>query len=602
MNAQEMKEEALDTKKSEGVVNNLASDGQKENNAVRLESKEDILDRLTVLLENADQTNKQELDSLQQLFHKLMLQDMGVQKESFLKNGGIEDEFKPTPEPLEENLKSLINDIKQRRKEIIEEDEKERLENLNKKLAIIEKLKELLTATDDQNSYNSFKDLQKEWNSIQKVPFSESKKLWNTFHLYEEQFYDMFKLNNEFREYDFKKNLERKVELCEHAEALDNETDIVSAFHQLQNFHEQWREVGPVNKELREELWERFKNASTVINKKHQDYFENLKQEEEDNFTKKQAICEKIEKVDFESLISFNSWRDKTKEILELQDEWKTIGFTPKKVNAEIFERYRKACDVFFDTKASFFKDQKEDIEDSIKEKEELCEKAESLKDSEDWRKTSEEFVKLQSDWKKTKPIYRKQSELLWKRFSEACDFFFERRNKQQEGKHQEELKNLELKKAVIEELKGLVASDKTPQQVNDEVKELTKKWNAIGFVPFKHKDIVYKEYKALLDTHFSKLNEGIAEKKISNFKQAVTEIKEDGNKNSLYKERERLVRTSTRIQNELKTYENNLGFLNLTSKKGNALIAELNNKVEKMKSDIEILEEKIQIIDKSMK
>ena len=600
MNTQEMKEEALNTHKIEESDTNLNPETVKEETAPLLKTKEDVLNRLTVLLENADDTNKQEIDSLQQSFHRMMLQDMNSQKEAFLENGGVEEEFTPVPDPLEKDLKTLVDKIKQKRKQLIEEENRTRQANLALKQDILKEIKAIIDSGDGvNNAYDKIKELQTKWNEIKLVPQSEVKKLWNTYHLYIEQFYDLLKLNNEFREYDFKKNLELKEELCKLAEELDKEEDVVSAFHQLQNFHQQWREIGPVAKELRDQIWDRFKNASTIINKKHQDYFEALKAEEESNLKAKSAICEKIEGTDYSTLTNFSSWKEATDEVLKLQEEWKTIGFTPKKANAQIFDRYRKACDLFFEKKAAFFKDQKENIEESIKDKIELCEKAEALKDSTDWKRTSEALIELQKQWKKTKPVYRKQSEMLWTRFSEACDYFFERRNKEQESKAETENKNLEAKKLIIQELKSYVA--KPAQEVNTEIRELTKRWNEIGHVPFKQKDVIYKEYKALVDRHYDNLNEGMALKKMSNFKDAVSAIQEGGDKGSLIRERERLNRTVSRMKGELQTYENNLGFLTLSSKKGNSLITDLNNRVDKLRADIAMMEEKISFINKSL-
>lgn len=598
MNSQDMKE-ALDTTKSEGVDNNLALDVSNENNTPTLNNKEDVIKRLQNLLSNADKTNKQELDSLQLLYQKYSLQELSKQREAFLADGGSEEDFKPALDPLDEELKQLVDAVKHKRQEILKKDEEIRQQNLARKQAIIEELKTIIDNPDEANSfYQKVKELQDSWNQIKAIPQSEAKNLWNTYHLYIEQFYDLVKLNNEFRAYDFKKNLERKEELCQLAEGLSEEEDIISAFHQLQRFHQQWKEVGPVSSELREPIWNRFKAASTIVNKRHQDYFDNLKKEEEDNLAKKSAICDKIEGINYEELTDGSKWEELTQSVLNLQEEWKTIGFTPKKMNATIFNRYRKACDLFFEKKAEFFKEKKEDIEKSIIEKVELCEIAESLKESTDWKNTSEQLISLQERWKKTRPVYRKQSEELWKRFSEACDYFFDRRNKEFDGKRQEEVTNLEKKNGVIQSLKTLIEGEKSANEVDNEVKALIKEWNAIGHVPFKQKDAVYKNYKNLINKHFDKLNAGLDKRKMNNFKENITSIKEDGNPGDIRRERERLNRTITRMRTELKTYENNLGFLSLSSKKGNVLLDDLKNKMEKLRKDIQLMEDKIEFIE----
>lgn len=598
MNSQDMKE-ALDTTKSEGVENNLALDVSNENNTPTLNNKEDVIKRLQNLLSNADKTNKQELDSLQLLYQKFSLQELSKQRDIFVADGGSEEDFKPALDPLDEELKQLVDAVKHKRQEILKKDEEIRQQNLARKQAIIEELKTIIDNPDEANSfYQKVKELQDSWNQIKAIPQSEAKNLWNTYYLYIEQFYDLVKLNNEFRAYDFKKNLERKEELCQLAEGLGEEEDIISAFHQLQRFHQQWKEVGPVSSELREPIWNRFKTASTIVNKRHQDYFDNLKKEEEDNLAKKSAICEKIEGINYDELTDGSKWEELTQSVLNLQEEWKTIGFTPKKMNATIFNRYRKACDLFFEKKAEFFKEKKEDIEKSIVEKVELCKIAESLKESTDWKNTSEQLISLQERWKKTRPVYRKQSEELWKRFSEACDYFFDRRNKEFEGKRQEEVTNLEKKNNVIQSLKALIEGDKAANEVDSEVKDLIKEWNGIGHVPFKQKDAVYKSYKNLINKHFDKLNAGLDKRKMNNFKENITSIKEEGNPGDIRREKERLNRTITRMRTELKTYENNLGFLSLSSKKGNVLLDDLKNKMEKLRKDIQLMEDKIEFIE----
>ncbi len=601
MDFQEM-EEALNTTNSEQTKKVLSPEGNcKESDT--LTTKQDVIDKLNSLYVNAQDTNKQELDSLQQLYHKIAFQELANKKAAFLEEGGLEEDFVPPIDALDEELKAIVIKIKDKRKNILAEENKLRAENLKKKEAIIERLKTLLEAPDEaNNSYEKFKALQEEWNEIKLIPQSEAKRVWNTYHLYIEQFYDLLKLNNEFRAYDFKKNLELKNELCTLAEELDKEPNIISAFHQLQIFHEQWREIGPVSKELREEVWSRFKEASTVINKKHQEYFDNLKEQENINLEKKTSICTSIENINLEQLQSSSDWEEITQKVLNLQEEWKTIGFTPKKVNGLIFDRFRTACDKFFDAKSEFYKDKKEKVEQSILEKEELCKIAEENQDSKDWKKTTDLFIDLQDKWKKTYPIYRKKSDELWTRFSTACDKFFEARNKEQKSKHQLELDNLSAKNEVIQKIEKLVNSEELAKDIDAEVKELIKEWNTIGHVPYKQKDLVYKNYKSLINKHFDNLNKGIAKKKINAFKESVTTKASEGNKQDLSREKERLNRNINRLKSDLQTYENNLGFLTLSSKKGSAVLNELNNKMGRLKDEIKLLEKKVEILNKGIK
>lgn len=596
-------QEKKDALKTQNTPENKIDMGS-ENNTEKtvFNTKQEIIDRLRLLLNDAENTNKSELDTLKQVFYKLHMQELADKQEKFVQDGGKVEDFKPTPDPLEIDLKNLIDQVKEIRRKIAVRSEELKEENLKKKTAIIEKIKSFVDSPEDaNNSYKEFKELQNQWNDIRLIPQSKANELWRTYQLYVEQYYDMLKLNHEFREYDFKKNLELKTELCELAEKLDEEPDVISAFHQLQKFHQQWREIGPVAKELREDLWERFKEASTVINKKHQAYFDEIKAQEVENLKAKTEICETIEKIELDKLENFTDWNKKTDEVLALQEQWKTIGFTPRKMNTKIFERFRAACDLFFNTKAEFFQDVKEEMVDNLSQKEALCEQAEALKDSTDWKKTTADFIKLQKDWKKIGPVHKSKSNMVWKRFSAACDYFFEKRNQQNAEQRKAQTDNLALKKEVITKLEELTQDETKASEVNEEVHELIKQWNSIGHVPFKVKDSIYKQYRDLIDKHFQRANKGQAQQKISNFKTIVSSIQEGGNENALYREREKLMRKVERLKSDLATYENNLGFLTLSSKKGNSLIEEVTRKVERLRTELEVFNKKIEVIDQSI-
>ena len=567
----------------------------------KLLTKEEILARLKELATDVENVAKTEIDGLKQAFYKLHNAEQEAAKKQFIENGGAAEDFVPQTDTVEEEFKNAMSVIKEKRSAANAELEKQKEMNLQVKLSIIEELKDLIDSPDDANkSYAEFKRLQQQWNEVKLVPQGKINELWKNYQLYVEKFYDLLKLNNEFREYDFKKNLEIKTHLCEAAEKLADEPDVVSAFHQLQKLHQEFRDTGPVAKELREEIWTRFKTASTAVNRRHQQHFEALKETEQNNLDQKTVICEIVEAIDFNELTSFAAWDNKTQEILALQSKWKTIGFAPQKMNVKIFERFRKACDEFFKKKAEFFKSLKEGMSENLEKKRALCEKAEALKDSTDWKKTADELTKLQKEWKTIGPVAKKYSDAVWKRFIGACDYFFEQKNKATSSQRTVELENLEKKKEIIAKLNA-ISEDMDTDEASQLVKDLMKEWNAIGFVPFKDKDKIYKQYHAQIDKLFDRFDISASNKKLSNFKTSISSISE-GNSQTLYREREKLVRTCDNMKAELQTYENNLGFLNASSKKGNSLLTELNRKVEKLKNDIELVKQKIKVIDESIK
>jgi hypothetical protein len=564
-------------------------------------TKEEILAKLKEVVADVENVAKPEIDGLKQSFYKLHNAEQDAARKLFIENGGAAENFVPQTDCVEEEFKNIMSVIKEKRSALTAELEKQKEMNLQVKLSIIEELKELVGSPDDANkSYTEFKKLQQQWNEVKLVPQAKVNELWKNYQLYVEKFYDLLKLNNEFREYDFKKNLEIKTHLCEAAEKLADEADVVSAFHQLQKLHQEFRDTGPVAKELRDEIWARFKAASTTVNRRHQQHFEALKEVEQHNLDQKTVICEIIEAIDYKELTNFASWESKTQEVIALQNKWKTIGFAPQKMNVKIFERFRKACDEFFRKKGEFFKSLKEGMNENLEKKRALCEKAESLKDSTDWKATADELTKLQKEWKTIGPVAKKYSDAVWKRFISACDYFFEQKNKATSSQRSVEQENLEKKKAIIEKLNAIDDQMDT-EEATQLVRDLMKEWNGIGHVPFKEKDRIYKQYHSQVDKLFERFNISASNKKLSNFKSTISSIQE-GSPQALYREREKLVRAFDNMKNELQTYENNLGFLTTSSKKGNSLLTEINRKVEKLKADIELVKEKIKVVDENIK
>ena len=571
-------------------------DTEKETSAPK-QTLEEVVQRLKEINEKNDLTDKQEIDSLKQTFYKLQKAKSEAARKAFIDEGGKAEDFTPETEPAEEEFKAVMNAIKEKRNALAAAQEQEKEENQTKKLGILERMKFLTESQEDTNKiYDEFKKLQQEWNETGQTPVAKVNELWKTYQLYTEKFYDMVKLNNEFREYDFKKNLEQKTRLCEAAEKLAEEPDVISAFHQLQKLHQEFRAIGPVAKDLREEIWSRFKAASTVVNKRHQQHFEELKEKEQNNLDQKTVICEIVEGMEYDTFTTFADWEDKTNEILALQAKWKTIGYAPQKMNVKIFERFRAACDEFFRRKAAFFKSVKETMAANLEKKKAFCEKAEALKESTDWKETAEILTKLQKEWKNIGPVAKKHSDAVWKRFIGACDYFFERKNKATSSQRSEEVENLSKKEDIIKRMAALEAAGTTDDATAEQVRALMKEWNAIGFVPFKEKDRLYKEFHALVDKLFDRLHLSATEKRLSS-------VRTNGNKEgNLYRDRERLVRTYEGLKNDIQTYENNLGFLNSSSKKGNTLVADITRKIERLKKDMELVLKKIKDIDESLK
>lgn len=565
-------------------------------------TKQEVLERVKEIAHSSENPNKEELDLLKTTFYKIHLAERDAQMKEYLAKGGDPEKYILLPDDTEEAFKAEMQLIKEKRAKIFLAQEEEKQDNLRKKEEIIEKIKAMTTSPEEANkSYQDFKTLQQEWKEIKNIPADKANEVWKNYQLYVEQFYDMLKLNSEAREYDFKKNLEAKTKLCEAAEKLNEEEDVISAFHQLQDLHQQYREIGPVAKELREQIWERFKAASTVINKKHQQHFEDLRAKEEENLAKKTALCEKVEAANQGEYKTAKDWEKVTQEIIEIQKEWRTIGFAPQKMNVKIFERFRIANDEFFNKKAEFFKGLKDTYSTNLEKKQQLVNKAKELADSTDWKKTGDKLIALQKEWKKVGTVPHKQGELLWKEFLDTCNKFFEARNKQNAGSRSEEHANLDKKRNIIAQLKELIVAEINDNDFQKKLKDLAKQYSAIGHVPFKEKDKVYKEYHETIDAAYEKLHATNAKRHFDNFKNNLKNVAKEG-VNALGNERGKLLRRYDQLRNEITTYENNLGFFNTASKKGNSLVEEMNRKIEKLKADLEMVKQKIKAIDAEKK
>ncbi len=559
--------------------------------------KKEVIARIKEISHSDEAPNKSEVDFLKTIFYKMHFAEREADMKAYLEGGGDPAQYKVLPDEDEEVFKAEMGVIKEKRAKIYIEQEREKQENLKKKLDIIEKIKAMITSPEEANkSYQDFKKLQQEWKEIKLVPAEKANELWRNYQLYVEQYYDLLKLNSEAREYDFKKNLEIKTRICEAAEKLGEESDVISAFHQLQKLHQEFRETGPVAKELREGIWSRFKAASTVVNKRHQQHFEALRAKEEENLEKKTALCEKLEEVLKEEIKTSGDWEKKTAEIIALQAEWKTIGFAPQKMNVKIFERFRAACDDFFNRKAEYFKELKQKFADNAEKKKALIEQAQALQDSTDWKATGDKLIAIQKEWKTIGTVPKKLGDKLWSDFQTACNHFFEARNNATAGVRNEERGNLEKKREIIEQLKKL--ADEAGDDIHDKVKELTEQYNSIGHVPLRDKDKLYKEYHGILDKLYKELNVTTARRRLDNFKNNLKSVAEKG-ADALDNERSRLTRRYEALKQEVQTYENNIGFLSASSKKGNSLIDEMNRKVEKLKDDMNLVREKIKAIDR---
>ena len=563
-------------------------------------SKKEIVERIKTIADSEETPEKAEIDHLKTSFYRLHVAEREAQQKAYLEAGGEPEKYQVMPDEEEEAFKAAMTVIKEKRQKAFLEQEDLKQENLKKKEAIIEKIKTMATTPEEANSnFQEFKVLQQEWKTIKPVPAEKVNELWRNYQLYVEQYYDLLNLNREAREYDFKKNLEKKTQLCEAAEKLADESDVISAFHQLQDLHQEYRETGPVEKELREQVWQRFKAASTVINKRHQQHFEEIRAEEEENLVKKTALCEKIEDIVKQERKNTSDWDSQSKEIIALQQEWKTIGFTPQKMNTKIFERFRAACDEFFTKKGEYFKELKEKYADNAKRKQELVEKAQALKDSTDWKKTSDKLIALQKEWKTIGMVPKRLGDQLWEDFLAACNHFFEARNAVHADERNEERENLAKKNEIIEKLKQL--AEGAVENLQEEMRKLTDEFNSIGHVPFKEKDKMFKEYHETLDKLYKTLNIKASRRRMDNFRNNLKKVAQRG-ENAIDNERGRLMRRFEQLKQEINTYENNLGFLNISSKKGNSLIDDMNRRVQKLKDELAETKQKIKTIDAEKK
>ena len=581
-------------------VEQTAADVQPVENTKVYKTKQEVVERLKEIAASDKAPVKDEIDLLKTVFYKLHIAEREARLKEYIDGGGNPETYQVVPDQDEETFKAQMAVIREKRAQIMQQQEAEKQANLEKKLEIIEKIKAMTTSPDEAGkSYNEFKELQQQWKDIKNVPADKANELWRNYQLYVEQFYDLLKLNSEAREYDFKKNLEMKTKLCEAAEKLADEEDVISAFHQLQELHQQYREIGPVAKELREEVWARFKAASTVINKRHQQHFEDLRAKEEENLARKTALCEKVEELGKAENKGAADWEKRSKEIIDIQNEWKTIGFAPQKMNVKIFERFRAACDDFFGRKAEYFKALKVTFSENIEKKKALVEKAQALADSTDWKATSDKLIALQKEWKTVGMVPKKIGDQLWQEFLGACNKFFEARNAAGAGQRNEEHANLEKKKGIIEQLKAL--AENAAEATKEKVQALTEEYNKVGHVPYKEKDKLYEAYHEVLDRIYKELNISTKRRRLNDFKANIKNVAKRGEE-ALDNERGRLARRFEQLKQEIQTYENNLGFLNASSKKGNSLIDEMNRKVQHLRDDLELVRQKIKAIDEENK
>ena len=578
------------------VEQTAAADVQQVENTKVYKTKQEVVDRLKEIVASDEAPVKEEIDLLKTVFYKLHIAEREARLKEYINGGGNPEVYQVLPDETEETFKAQMAVIREKRAQIMQQQEAEKQANLEKKLEIIEKIKAMATSPDEAGkSFGEFKELQQQWKDIKNVPADKANELWRNYQLYVEQFYDLLKLNSEAREYDFKKNLEMKTKLCEAAEKLADEEDVISAFHQLQELHQQYREIGPVAKELREEVWARFKAASTVINKRHQQHFEDLRAKEEENLARKTALCEKVEELGKAENKGAADWEKRSKEIIDIQNEWKTIGFAPQKMNVKIFERFRAACDDFFGRKAEYFKALKVTFSENIEKKKALVEKAQALADSTDWKATSDKLIALQKEWKTVGMVPKKLGDQLWQNFLGACNKFFEARNAAGAGQRNEEHANLEKKQGIIEQLKAL--AENAAEATREKVQALTEEYNKVGHVPYKEKDKLYEAYHEVLDRIYKELNISTKRRRLNDFKANIKNVAKRGEE-ALDNERGRLVRRFDQLKQEIQTYENNLGFLNASSKKGNSLIDEMNRKVQHLRDDLELVRQKIKAID----
>lgn len=589
---------------TDGKPDNAETNEPDKFNAVEFEQ----LDK-TQLLEHLEKAVQQEItpavkdkiDALKQAFYRLKRIETDKAQKDFVANGGLPGNFEVEADADEEKLKKLLVVFREKKAALAAQIEKLREENLLQKKAIIEQLKKLIESQDDFHKiYPEFRKLQQQWKEIKQVPQAMVNELWKEYQYLSEKFYDLMKINNELRDYDFKKNLELKQELINAVEKLHSKKDIVAAFYQLQYFHQEWREIGPVAKELREEIWLRFKEASAVINKKHQEHFEAVRAIEQRNLEEKTAICEEIEAVDFYSFTKADQWNEQHQRITTLQDKWKSVGFAPRKSNDKIYERFKNACNAFFTAKAAFYGEMRGEQEANLKKKKTLCERVEALKDSQDWNSITPKIVALQKEWKTIGFVPKKYSDTIWKRFSGACDYFFEQKKLHLHAQREDESENLKKKQEIIKKITEFDAN-LPADEVIPKLREFISEWNEVGFVPYQEKDRMYKEFRQEIDKHFDRLKVDQSERRLQSFKSSLDELTANNLSNKLLSEREKLMSTYDRLKNDIQVYENNMGFLSVSSKGGGGLVKEMNRKIDSLKEELELIVKKIEAIDKNL-
>lgn len=587
---------AAETPTGEAPVSYGKDEEEKAPKKTIYKTKQEIIERVKEIAHSDEAPQKEEMDNLKALFYKMLSDEREADQKAYLEAGGDPNKYQTFPSTEEETFKAEMGLIKEKRAKLFLEQENQKQENLKRKLAIIEEVKGMTTSPEQANkSYQQFKKLQQEWKEIKLVPAEKANELWRNYQLYVEKFYDLLKLNSEAREYDFKKNLAIKTRICEAAEHLAEEPDVINAFRRLQELHQEFRETGPVSKDLREEVWARFKAASTVINKRHQKHFEELRSKEDDNLVRKTALCEKVEAIAKEENKGAADWEKHTKEIIAVQAEWKTIGFAPQKMNVKIFERFRATCDDFFGRKVEYFRKMKAQFAENAEKKRALVAQAQALQDSTDWKTTSDKLIALQKEWKTIGMVPKKAGDKLWNDFLTACNKFFEARNAATGNSRSSEHENLTKKRDIISQLKAI--AEEATSDMQEKVQELVDAYQSIGHVPFKEKDKVYEEYREVVDKLRKEFNISTARRRLNKFKNNLKEMSERG-ADVVENERTRLMRRYESLKQEINTYENNLGFLNVSSKKGNSLIDEMNRKVQKLKDDCELVRQKIKAID----
>ncbi|MCL1868667.1 MAG: DUF349 domain-containing protein [Paludibacter sp.] len=562
-------------------------------------TKEELVEKLQNHINQGIDIAKAELDSIKHSFYQRINTENKVLREKFIDAGGAPEDFKPQKDELDDTFKNLLAEIKQKRIERAVQAEKQKEQNLLEKQHIIEQMRMLVEKNDDvDKAVKEFRELQQKWKTIGAVPITQVNALWREYSQCQEAFWDLVKINNELREYDFRKNLEAKNALIDAAEKLAGEKEIVSSFKKLQKLHDEWREIGPVARDMRNEIWERFKAASAIVNKRHVEYFEKLRKNEEENTAAKQELIEKITNFDTSNLKTFKQWEDASNQILELQKQWRASGFAPRKLNQKLFEKYRKASDAFFNAKSAFFKTVRSEFSANIEKKVSLCKRAEELKDSTNWHEATARFVELQKEWKTVGSVPRKLSDTLWNRFSAACDYFFEQKKAVVPSQYSEEKENLIKKRDIVERIKSLDIANQTAALKT--LKELIVEWNSVGFVPFKEKENLHHEYRAAITTQFDALNVDDNARRLDSFRSNIATMAARGN--DMHSEHKKLMRAYERMKQELNTYENNLGFFTSSSKKGGGLIEQMNKKIENLRNECKLLEEKIKLLNKEIR